>query len=192
MLLGLQLPTVHSFWISSKPTGCGHLHLNRTTDRSIRGCLSLRLPTISPIARERPTTLLQNIQSITFFYGSLRAPATLQRILDLPAEPALRPGQIVGYALGQRGDYPALVDGKQGQVVSGSAYLVQSEEQAQKLAHYETRAYKVFPCWIFFQDDKSSDMASGTTFLYAGDQKALLEQRFDRKLGALPMGGKLR
>ena len=110
----------------------------------------------------------------------------MQRILDLPAEPALRSAQIIGYALGQWGDYPALVGGKQGQVVSGSAYLVRSEEQAQN------RAYKVFPCWIFFQDDKSSEMASGTTFLYAGDQKAWLEPRFDRKLGALPMGGKPR
>lgn len=127
-----------------------------------------------------------------FFYGSLRAPATLKRILDLPEEPELRPAQIIGYALGKWGDYPALVDGKQGQVVSGSAYLVQSEEQAQKLAYYETRAYKVFPCWIFFKDDKSSEMASGNTFMYAGDQKALLEQRFDQKLWTLLMGGKLR
>ena len=118
-----------------------------------------------------------------FFYGTLRAPATLKRILDLPEEePELRPAQIIGYALGKWGDYPALVDGEQGQVVSGSAYLVQSEEQAQKLAYYETRAYKVFPCRILFIDDKSPAAASGKTFMYAGDRKALLEQRFDRKL----------
>lgn len=128
-----------------------------------------------------------------FFYGTLRAPATLKRILDLPEEeePELRPAQIIGYALGKWGDYPALVDGEQGQVVSGSAYVVQSEEQAQKLAHYETKAYKVFPCQIRFTDDKSPAEESGKTFMYAGDQKALLEQRFDRKLWALQMGGKL-
>lgn len=151
-----------------------------------------------------PSDYLTNLEGAThelppeypvyyFFYGTLRAPATLKRILDLPEEeePELRPAQIIGYALGKWGDYPALVDGEQGQVVSGSAYLVQSEEQAQKLAYYETRAYKVFPCRILFMDDKSPAAASGKTFMYAGDQKALLEQRFDRKLWALLMGGKL-
>ena len=127
-----------------------------------------------------------------FFYGTLKDPAMLKRILDLPEEePELRPAQIIGYALGKWGDYPALVDGEQGQVVSGSAYIVPSEEQAQKLAHYETKAYKVFSCQIQFTDDKSPAEISGKTFIYAGDQKALLEQRFDRKLWALQMGGKL-
>lgn len=128
-----------------------------------------------------------------FFYGTLRAPATLKRILDLPEEeePELRPAQITGYALGKWGEYPALVDGEQDQVVSGSAYLVQSEEQAQKLEDYETRTYNVIPCRIRFVDDKSPAAVSGRTFMYAGDQKALLEQRFDRKLWALLMDGKL-
>lgn len=118
----------------------------------------------------------------------------LKWILDLPEEeePELRPAQIIGYTLGKWGDYPALVDGEQRQVVSGSSYIVQSEDQAQKLAHYETKAYKVIPCRIRFTgDDKSPAEVSGKTFMYAGDQKALLEQRFDRKLWALQMGEKL-
>lgn len=87
-----------------------------------------------------------------FFYGTLKDPAMLEWILDLPEEeePELRPAQIIGYALGKWGDYPALVDSEQEQVVSGSSYIVQSEDQAQKLAHYETKAYKVIPCRIRF------------------------------------------
>ena len=106
-----------------------------------------------------------------FFYGTLKAPATLKRILDLPQEgkePELRPAQIIGYALNKRGDYPALVDSEQGQVFSGSAYLVQSGEQAQKLACYATRAYKVFPCRIRFMDDEAPAVVSGRTNTYQG------------------------
>lgn len=40
-------------------------------------------------------------------------------------------------------------------------------------------------------DGKSPAELSGKTFMHAGDQKALLEQRFDRKLSGLLMGGKL-
>ncbi|OJJ86505.1 gamma-glutamylcyclotransferase family protein [Aspergillus glaucus CBS 516.65] len=71
-----------------------------------------------------------------FFYG------TLKRNLDLPEEeePKLRPAKVIGYALAKWGDYPALIDGEQGQVVSGSAWLVKDEEQARKLAYYETGA----------------------------------------------------
>ncbi|WEW58585.1 hypothetical protein PRK78_004053 [Emydomyces testavorans] len=126
-----------------------------------------------------------------FFYGTLTAPANLKRILDLPVEPKLRSAQIIGYTLGKWGDYPALIDGDTGQVVSGYAYLVQSEEQAQKLAYYETNAYEVDSCWIFFTDGEVPAEISGRTFMYAGDPKALLEQRFDRKLWARQMAGKL-
>lgn len=114
-----------------------------------------------------------------FFYGPLRAPATLKRVLDLPEEeePELRPAQIIGYALCKRPDRPALVNGVPGQVVNGSAYLVKSEEQARKLADYAAGAYqKEFPCGIQLMDDKSLDVKSGTTFVHAGDQRALLEQ----------------
>jgi gamma-glutamylcyclotransferase (GGCT)/AIG2-like uncharacterized protein YtfP len=126
-----------------------------------------------------------------FFYGTLRAPATLKRILDLPEEPELRTAQIVGYAECKWGDYPALINGEPGQAISGCACLVQSEEQAQKLASYETKAYKASTCWISFADNESPSAASGKTFMYAGDERALLEQRFDRKLWALQMGGRL-
>ncbi|KAH8434846.1 gamma-glutamylcyclotransferase family protein [Aspergillus melleus] len=127
-----------------------------------------------------------------FFYGTLTTPSTLQRIIDSPDEPELRKSELVGYALAKWGDYPALIDGEQGQVVSGSAYLVKSQDEADKLAYYETNAYRVAYCYIDFTDGNEPTGAMGRVFMYAGDAKALLEQRFDRKLWELQMGMKLR
>lgn len=126
-----------------------------------------------------------------FFYGTLTNSQNLKRLLDLKEEPQLRKAQIVGYALAKWGDYPALIDGEQGQIVSGYAYLVCSEEEAQKLAYYETTAYTVAPLRITFTDGGDPAMISGKGFMYAGDAKALLEGRFDRKLWELQMGIKL-
>lgn len=77
-----------------------------------------------------------------------------------------------------------MINGEQGQVVTEYAYNVQSEEQSQKLAYYETKTYMVSDCWVFFMDDGSPAEAPGKTFMYAGDEKALLEKRFNRKLWA--------
>ena len=126
-----------------------------------------------------------------FFYGTLTNPATLKRILDHETEPHLRPAQVTGYAVAKWGDYPALIESEAGQPVPGSAYLVRSEAEAQKLAHYETKAYMPVPCMIGFTDGGEPGEVSGMTFVYAGDAAALLEGRFDRKLWAREMGGKL-
>lgn len=108
--------------------------------------------------RSAPPDYLTNLEGATrelppeypvyyFFYGTLTAAANLKRIMDLQEEPRLRKAQLIGYALSKGGDYPALIDGTQGQLVSGYAYLVKCEEEAQKLAHYETNAYRVAACW---------------------------------------------
>ncbi|GLA01289.1 hypothetical protein AnigIFM60653_011538 [Aspergillus niger] len=126
-----------------------------------------------------------------FFYGTLTSPTQVQRILDLPEEPHLREAIVSGYAIAKWGDYPALINGEQGQVVTGSSYLVKAEEEAQKLGHYETNAYEVTDCWIFFKDGEEPNKVVGKVFVYAGDAQALLEQRFDRKLWRKQMGGNL-
>lgn len=90
------------------------------------------------------------------------------------------------------GDYFALIEGEQDQVVSGYAYQVQNEAHAQKLAYYETSTYKVHDYQIRFTDDNQPSEVDGKTFMYAGDKQALLEQRFDRKLWETQMGGKLK
>ncbi|GKZ34194.1 hypothetical protein AbraIFM66950_004378 [Aspergillus brasiliensis] len=141
-----------------------------------------------------PDTLSQQDDPIYpiyyFVYGTLTSSAQVQRILDLPEEPHLRKAEVTGYAIAKWGDYPALINGDQGQVVTGSAYLVKSEEEARKLAHYETNAYEVTDCWIYFKDGQP-DEAGGKVFVYAGDAQALLERRFDRKLWGKQMGWKL-
>ncbi|OJI89165.1 hypothetical protein ASPTUDRAFT_195809 [Aspergillus tubingensis CBS 134.48] len=126
-----------------------------------------------------------------FFYAPLTSPAQVARILDLPEEPPLRKAEVTGYAIAKWGDYPALINGSEGQVVSGSAYLVKSEEEAEKLARYETIAYEVVDCLIFFTDEEQPDEASGKVFVYAGDAQALLERRFDRVLWGRQMGGRV-
>lgn len=51
----------------------------------------------------------------------------------------------------------------------------------------------VADCWLFFRDaGGSAEEAPGKTFMYAGDAQALVEGRFDRKLWARQMEGKLR
>ncbi|KAK2739584.1 hypothetical protein FQN57_006546 [Myotisia sp. PD_48] len=125
-----------------------------------------------------------------FFYGTLTNPEILQQVASLPEEPKLRKAEIEGYDLAKWGDYLALINGMQGQgrIISGYAYFVQSERVAQKLAYYETTAYKAVACQIHFKDDEEGPSAiSGKTFMYAGDAQALLEQRFDRKLWELQM-----
>lgn len=60
--------------------------------------------------RSAPADYLTNSEAAThevppeypvyyFFYGTLTAPATLARILDLPEEPLLRKAQIIGYTV---------------------------------------------------------------------------------------------
>ncbi|KAJ5555626.1 hypothetical protein N7535_008060 [Penicillium sp. DV-2018c] len=126
-----------------------------------------------------------------FFYGTLTAPATLKRILDLADEPHMRKAKVIGYAIAKWGDYPTLIDGESGQEILGYAYIVQTEEEAKKLASYETKAYEEAPCLIYFMDNEEPAEVTGKTFMYAGDANALLERRFDRKLWLRQMDGKL-
>ncbi|KAK2779460.1 hypothetical protein FQN53_001356 [Emmonsiellopsis sp. PD_33] len=105
----------------------------------------------------------------------------------LPSE--LRPAKIIGYSLAKWGDYPALIDGEQGEEVRGMAYLVKDEGQAGRLHAYETSAYRVAPVWIRWvkgegdeADGDEEEGVSGKPFMYAGDARALVEGRWDRVL----------
>ncbi|KAI0006947.1 hypothetical protein F4779DRAFT_620117 [Xylariaceae sp. FL0662B] len=118
-------------------------------------------------------------------------PETLKHVLDIDQEPVLRPAKIVGYALSSWGQYPALIDGDTGTEVSGYAYEVQTPEHENKLAYYETNAYKLHPCQIDFSDEKEPRELYGKTFMYAGDAEALKNGRFDRRLWESQMGFRL-
>lgn len=156
-----------------------------------RSCCALRHLTIWPTTKETPTKLSPEFPIYYVFYEILTSPATLQRIVDLPEDPKMGKAKLVGYALEQWGDYPALIDGEQDQEVPGYAYFVQSEEEAQKFAYYETNTYEEAHGLIYFVVNKEPAEAPGKTFVYAGNANALLEQRFDCKLWMHHMAGKL-
>lgn len=132
-----------------------------------------------------------------FFYGTLTDPAVLKDVLGLDKEPpadALRKARIYGYALTSWGPYRALVEGTPGQVVEGRAYLVQSVEHEYRLARYETSAYALAPCLIYFGDEKKDqaeeESAYGRVFMYAGDEKAS-QGVFDQQSWEMQMGSRL-
>ena len=86
-----------------------------------------------------------------FFYGTLADPAILARTLSLPeAEiPLLVPASISGGQIKTwNGKYNALVDGRSGDHVRGSAYQVTSKEREDDLRLYETDKYEVVRCRV--------------------------------------------
>ncbi|KAJ8130171.1 hypothetical protein O1611_g3462 [Lasiodiplodia mahajangana] len=123
-----------------------------------------------------------------FFYGTLTKPSILRHVLDIEEQPIFRPAKITGYELSSWGQYLALIDGAKDARVTGCAYQVQTLEHDEKLARYETDAYKVHRCMIEFTDGNEPVEVYGNTFIYAGDAKALVEGRFDRRLWQIRMG----
>ena len=102
-----------------------------------------------------------------FFYGSLMDERKLTQILRLDSPPVLRPASIVGYSIKMWGPYPALIDGPPGNVVNGMAYEVQKEGHENRLAYYETDAYKCASCFI--KPGTGGDQIFGKTFVWADD-----------------------
>lgn len=120
----------------------------------------------------------------------------LSHVLDtVVSASSLRPAHVIGYSLELWGQYQALVDGNTGSVVEGAVYEVQSEEDEARLAHYETNAYRLAPCYINLapaQEGVDPEQVSGKTFKYAGDPEALREKRWDRTLWVRNMGSELK
>ncbi|KKZ67139.1 hypothetical protein EMCG_07161 [[Emmonsia] crescens] len=120
-------------------------------------------------------------------------PQMLTEILSLapydePNNPNLRPGYIVGSSCKLWGQYPALVDGPPENIVKGMVCDVQTVEDGEKLAAYETRNYAVKPCFVTYTDGKEPATAFGHTFAFAGDPRELDEGEFDLKIWLRRMG----
>ncbi|KAK4237760.1 hypothetical protein C8A03DRAFT_34233 [Achaetomium macrosporum] len=94
-----------------------------------------------------------------FFYGTLRDPAVLRRVLQLNDDAELlmyRPAKITGGVLTQwGGKYMALVDATEMSTVVVSAFLVLTSEQEDVLRCYETDKYEVVRCEIRMLDDNT-------------------------------------
>ena len=112
----------------------------------------------------------------------------LADILDLKAEPVLRPAKIIGYLCKLWGQYPALIDGATGTIVEGASYDVESQEDGEKLAYYETRNDKTVPCIIRYTDGMDPATARGHTFIYCGNPNNLDEGAFDLNVWLRRMG----
>ncbi|OJJ42587.1 hypothetical protein ASPZODRAFT_137202 [Penicilliopsis zonata CBS 506.65] len=113
-----------------------------------------------------------------FFYGTLMDPATLARVLQRDRAPDVRPATTVGPRLKLWGEYPARPKGSGNEVIRGVACMIESQEEADRLAAYETEMYAVKGCPIYFDDGEDS---GGLTFYWVGDESLLREGTFDLK-----------
>ncbi|KAB8067584.1 hypothetical protein BDV29DRAFT_200088 [Aspergillus leporis] len=112
-----------------------------------------------------------------FFYGTLNDSSM----------PELRPAFILGYECKLWGQYPALVDAPNS-VVEGAAYNVQTVEEGERLAAYETSNYRTEPCLMKYTDGKEPAEDLGYTFKFAGNPKDLSEGSFDLRVWLKMMG----
>ncbi len=107
-----------------------------------------------------------------FFYGKLREPDVLTRVLRLDEPPVFYPASVTGGHLTKTpcGRYNALVHGRSGESVQGSAYLVKSRTEEDALRDYETEMYEVVRCLISFEEKGQMKTVHGLTFLYCGEE----------------------
>ncbi|KAK2762699.1 hypothetical protein FQN54_000873 [Arachnomyces sp. PD_36] len=113
-----------------------------------------------------------------FFYGTLMDHSTLATVLNLQDRPQLFPAKITGYRCMLWGPYPALLDGPQNSPIYGQAYEVQSQQDSERLAAYETDNYKTTSCLIELEDGRQ---VIGRTFKWNADTSLLREGSFDLK-----------
>ena len=105
-------------------------------------------------------------------------PEVLQAILDLPELPTTRPATISGFRVKMWGIYPTLIPSPSGSV-TGTVWEVTSEAQFNRLAEYETTAYRWDECDAVLEDGEV--LESCRTFTWAGEpeSKELEEGSFD-------------
>ncbi|KAL2265785.1 hypothetical protein VTJ83DRAFT_6885 [Remersonia thermophila] len=123
-----------------------------------------------------------------FFYGSLTNPSWLKKVLSLPSDPVLHPAVTTGYEVLMWGHNKVLVpDEDPGKVVRGVAYLVETQEHADRLAFYETDNYEVMPCEMRFAGRQGGEPTAGeekvvgSVFMWRGDRGKLERGEFDRR-----------
>jgi len=113
-----------------------------------------------------------------FFYGSLMDPEVIQAILGLPEVPTTQPATISGFQIKMWGIYPTMIPSSSGKVV-GVVWEVTSEDQFERLAAYETAAYRWVKCEAILEN--GAVLKGCRTFCWAGEQdsKELEDGAFD-------------
>ncbi|KAL2070362.1 hypothetical protein VTL71DRAFT_13388 [Oculimacula yallundae] len=115
-----------------------------------------------------------------FFYGSLMDPEVLQAILDLPELPTMQPATISGFSIKMWGIYPTLIPCLPGTgSVTGTVWKATLEDHFDRLAAYETAAYRWDECEAVLEDGEV--YGNCRTFCWAGepDSKELEDGSFD-------------
>ena len=109
-----------------------------------------------------------------FFYGTLMEEEVLKKHLALQHVDTLRYASYARVRRGKlnswAGKYKALVDGEPQDMVEGTAFLMQDEEQEDAVRVFETEAYEVVRCEIEMQ---CGVKVAGLTFRFAGDASQL-------------------
>lgn len=117
-----------------------------------------------------------------FFYRTLMHPARLAAVLLLPDSqpPKLRSAKVIDYHPKLWGQYPALLDGPQGNEEFGMAYEVQLSKELDQLKTYETAKYKHRSCLIQLLDATEGDRneVRDNTFIWDGELDELIEGQF--------------
>lgn len=106
-----------------------------------------------------------------FFYGTLTDPLRLQKVLQLPEPPVLKPATVQSYRIMLWGQYPALVNGPTDNKVDGMCFQVETEEHQKMLEYYETDVYRVAGIRI----SVDGKLLSGKTFMWDSDLAELVE-----------------
>ncbi|KAK2804151.1 hypothetical protein FQN50_006693 [Emmonsiellopsis sp. PD_5] len=91
-----------------------------------------------------------------FFYSTLKDPSTLATVLDLPRLPKMRPARLTDYRVKYWGERPVLVHEPYHQV-EGMVYQVRSEEEAGRLAEFQTERFWITRCRIQYLDGGGLD-----------------------------------
>jgi len=105
-------------------------------------------------------------------------PEVLQVILNLPELPAAKPATISGFEIKMWGIYPALLPKESG-TVAGCVWEVTSEDHFERLAAYETSAYRWVECDAVLDDGVV--LKECRTFCWAGEpgSRELEDGHFD-------------
>lgn len=96
-----------------------------------------------------------------FFYGTLCDAKVIKRVLGLDNDhvPKYSRASIRGFRMASIGQYNALIEAgetKEGSKIDGKAYLVESEDHADKLATFETSMYVSIDVVIDLAEGRSS------------------------------------
>jgi Gamma-glutamyl cyclotransferase, AIG2-like len=83
-----------------------------------------------------------------FYYGSLMDAEVLQTIIELPYCPILERGYITNWKLKIWGIHPTLVPAESESKVEGVFWFISNPAHVERLATYETEAYKMTPVYI--------------------------------------------